>query len=971
MAEDVRWCIGEEVLCHGKVAAVRYIGEVQNTTGIYIGVEFIKANAGKHDGEVDGVRYFGPTPLQRGLLVRLESGSIAPYEAQVEAATKLQAQARRAQAAEEVHFAKIFKAYNNMESRSESERLAESLSTRGAENLLASDLEADASMARPITPKAPGGRPCSESLEAEAAEVQLEDDGIGVPVLQFFEDDRGHTRVPRPCLERVLRHFKRPGSEPLASSCVARLLQHGISLLFRDVPCALRELQTPEAPGRIVVLGDTHGQLEDVLWCFFEHGEPSLTNVYLFNGDVADRGCRATEIMILILLFKLWEPGCVHMNRGNHEDPIMNDSYGFRDECAVKWPGFTGWELFNTFNELFEHLPLATLIDNQVFVIHGGLWRRDFRLSQLRRVHFRRRLPERPGVGMDIMMFDSVWSDPHEGRGIGANGRGDSIVSFGADVTKRFLRSDGLRLLVRSHQVPDSGQGYEWHHQGTCLTVFSASNYCGDCGNLGGVLVLTRGEPEQIFEHWAPSLEELAILEEEADRAQARIRVHARCVSQQRSARGRAIQRMEADIVRRVQELIVRRKADLFDYWSEADASPRGSFCIPAKIWREGCAAVLDAGLPWVRLQEALGVADVRGDVPYVKFLTRYRVAFDSSFGVSTSGWERSVWSKLMETLLRADLPLREALAALDSTSDGLVSSLEFSRLLESCRVKISPLQARALLRSLAVHPSSSSRPESAAAAGVVSGTAGRVSVWDMLERLTVTLPVPSTSVLEAETIAWAVAQLRPLASAILDDAWRRLVPPGGSQADWPMPKVLAAWFENVDSSGNGFLDEDEFVVALVALGPALEQGGCPTDEESLRRLARFCDVGGNGRINYFELLNSLTWEESLGDDFRQDLMESLHSAMYFNVAPARSSLQKFDSALSGRVSPDNFVKALRAVHAALSATGEYECGLSRTDIEDMALHLPRCDDGCIDYEAFLKSFRIVDTFAPDRKSVV
>merc|ERR1712217_358600 len=132
-----------------------------------------------------------------------------------------------------------------------------------------------------------------------------------------------------------------------------------------------------------------------------------------------------------------------------------------------------------------------------------------------------------------------------------------------------------------------------------------------------------------------------------------------------------------------------------------------------------------------------------------------------------------------------------------------------------------------------------------------------------MREQLTVSLPVSSSSAAEPEAAVWAVSKLRPLASAVLDDAWRRLVPQGSSADEWPLPKVLAAWFEDVDKSGNGFLEEDEFISALATLAPALEKGGCPTDVDPLRRLARYCDVVGNGRINYFELLNGLTWEDS------------------------------------------------------------------------------------------------------------
>ena len=54
-------------------------------------------------------------------------------------------------------------------------------------------------------------------------------------------------------------------------------------------------------------------------------GLPSRTNVYLFNGDVADRGSHAVEIFVLIFCFMLKEPGSVFLSRGNHENMEINE----------------------------------------------------------------------------------------------------------------------------------------------------------------------------------------------------------------------------------------------------------------------------------------------------------------------------------------------------------------------------------------------------------------------------------------------------------------------------------------------------------------------------------------------------------------------------------------------------------------------------------------------------------------------
>ncbi|XP_050935581.1 serine/threonine-protein phosphatase 5-like isoform X4 [Cucumis melo] len=83
------------------------------------------------------------------------------------------------------------------------------------------------------------------------------------------------------------------------------------------------------------------------------------------------------------------------------------------------------------------------------------------------------------------LMSDLLWSDPHPYPGRGPSKRGVGL-SFGADVTKRFLEDNNLDLLVRSHEVKD--EGYEIAHDGKLITVFSAPNYCDQMGNKGAFI---------------------------------------------------------------------------------------------------------------------------------------------------------------------------------------------------------------------------------------------------------------------------------------------------------------------------------------------------------------------------------------------------------------------------------------------------------------------------------------------------
>ena len=77
------------------------------------------------------------------------------------------------------------------------------------------------------------------------------------------------------------------------------------------------DLQEPPEGSRLLIVGDTHGQLADVLWIFAEYGLPSQNNIYLFNGDVADRGSHAVEIFALLFSFSATAPLSTPSYSGN------------------------------------------------------------------------------------------------------------------------------------------------------------------------------------------------------------------------------------------------------------------------------------------------------------------------------------------------------------------------------------------------------------------------------------------------------------------------------------------------------------------------------------------------------------------------------------------------------------------------------------------------------------------------------
>ena len=136
------------------------------------------------------------------------------------------------------------------------------------------------------------------------------------------------------------------------------------------------------------------------------------------------------------------------------------------------------------FHECFCFLPLAACIESKVFVTHGGLSSDDGVVLDDVRAIDRDREP--PDAGL---MCDLLWSDPQANEGRSPSKRGVGL-SFGPDVTRSFLAKNDLRLVIRSHEVRDSG--YELEHGGDLITVFSAPNYCDAMGNKGAFVHLHR-----------------------------------------------------------------------------------------------------------------------------------------------------------------------------------------------------------------------------------------------------------------------------------------------------------------------------------------------------------------------------------------------------------------------------------------------------------------------------------------------
>lgn len=252
-------------------------------------------------------------------------------------------------------------------------------------------------------------------------------------------------------------------------------------LLFMESNLLL--LQSP-----IIICGDIHGQLDDLIKLFRVSGDDnSLTQHYLFLGDYVDRGYFSLNSFLLIACYKIKYNHLVHMLRGNHESRQISFKYGFYAEINANY-GHQG--LYLTMNDIFDLLPLAAIVDNEVFAVHGGLSPDLNFVSKLQTI---KRDVEVPSAGI---MADLLWSDPEDGAKAWRPNMRGSGYSFGEKQNRGFLHDNHLKIVMRSHQLAMEGYQYFFSSpeqqakngtKGDLLLIWSAPNYMYTSNNMATV----------------------------------------------------------------------------------------------------------------------------------------------------------------------------------------------------------------------------------------------------------------------------------------------------------------------------------------------------------------------------------------------------------------------------------------------------------------------------------------------------
>ena len=245
----------------------------------------------------------------------------------------------------------------------------------------------------------------------------------------------------------------------------------------------------------IYVIGDIHGNIFDLIR-IFNIAHPPPVSRFLFLGDYVDRGQFSVEVLALLFSLQVAYPEHVYLLRGNHEFECVNTFYGFKDECSKQ---YEEKNVYNEFNEVFNYMPIAAIINKEVFCVHGGLSPQLTSMDQISNL-------ARPFKSYELeFVADLVWSDPSDENEFYIRSNRGSGVTFGKSAVHEFLDCFNLKAIIRAHQCIQSGIGrFDGHN---VYTVFSCSNYAEACQNRCGIVFINTEKKIQAFS--LPPLEQL------------------------------------------------------------------------------------------------------------------------------------------------------------------------------------------------------------------------------------------------------------------------------------------------------------------------------------------------------------------------------------------------------------------------------------------------------------------------------
>ncbi len=258
-------------------------------------------------------------------------------------------------------------------------------------------------------------------------------------------------------------------------------------------------------------VGDTHGAIHEsyILIDFFYNLIQKKPNTkIIFIGDYVDRNPYDLENLTLITAFHILFPNNVVLLRGNHEDRLINQHYGFMDNLLRSFFD-KGELLYKEIIKFFTRLPIAHICQiyseeggsARVLSVHGGIPvdERNF-LDPVILENIEEQLicEVEESKDMDPLTTSMLWSDPNEMiQGISTGDHLQGRIQFGLNVFNVFMNANKLDLVVRGHQK--WSEGYKIFFNGRLYSIFSTATYDGKIKFSPKILKLEYGKTPSLI----------------------------------------------------------------------------------------------------------------------------------------------------------------------------------------------------------------------------------------------------------------------------------------------------------------------------------------------------------------------------------------------------------------------------------------------------------------------------------------
>lgn len=225
----------------------------------------------------------------------------------------------------------------------------------------------------------------------------------------------------------------------------------------------------------VIIVGDTHGDFNStkhIINYFLQLLKINPYKKILFLGSYVDKGYDNVKNFIVICALKATFPNNVYMLRGNHEDLGLNTWCGLFDEIKSKYShcGSVN-ELSAQFKSVYDNLPLAAILDEKIFCVHGGI-----PISSDNSDYYE----------SGQYTEDLLWSDPdifnqvHSPNTFIKNeNRGQTGNLFTEEALEDFLSSHNYTAVIRSNQALQKSQSdlIKTNFADRLISIFSAKDH--------------------------------------------------------------------------------------------------------------------------------------------------------------------------------------------------------------------------------------------------------------------------------------------------------------------------------------------------------------------------------------------------------------------------------------------------------------------------------------------------------------